>query len=113
MTLHVKRDVHFGNGTQVIFSEDPNVLYISLHRFEDGSFYPSDNKGSASYTGYGNGVGKTVNIPWSCPGMTDADYLYAFREVIMPIAMEFSPDVVVGNVDYNFMNIKKNDINMR
>lgn len=90
------RDVHFGNGTQEIFSEDPDVLYVSLHRYEDGSFYPSDNKGRAEYTGHGAGVGKTVNIPWPCAGMTDADYLYAFREVIIPIAMEFAPDVVVG-----------------
>ncbi|KAI8048226.1 hypothetical protein BDF21DRAFT_351767 [Thamnidium elegans] len=99
--LIVDWDVHFGNGTQVIFSEDPDVLYISLHRFEDALFYPSDNKGSASYTGYGKGIGKTVNVPWPCPGMTDADYLYAFWEVIMPIAMEFSPDVVVVSAGFD------------
>ncbi|GAA5805593.1 hypothetical protein HPULCUR_011113 [Helicostylum pulchrum] len=99
--LIVDWDVHFGNGTQVIFSEDPDVLYVSLHRFEDALFYPSDNKGSASYTGYGKGVGKTVNVPWPCPGMTDADYIYAFREVIMPIAMEYNPDVVVVSAGFD------------
>lgn len=100
-TLIVDWDVHFGNGTQEIFSEDPDVLYVSLHRYEDGSFYPSDNKGRAEYTGHGAGVGKTVNIPWSCAGMTDADYLYAFREVIIPIAMEFAPDVVVVSAGFD------------
>lgn len=91
-----RRDIHFGNGTQSIFSDDPNVLYISLHRYEDGSFYPSDLKGCASYTGHNKGLGRTVNIPWPCAGMTDADYIYAFREIVIPIAMEFDPDIVIG-----------------
>jgi histone deacetylase 6 len=28
--------------------------------------------------------------------MTDADYIYAFREIVLPIAMEFNPDIVIG-----------------
>ncbi|KAL7325553.1 Histone deacetylase hda1, variant 3 [Mucor circinelloides] len=95
-TLIIDWDIHFGNGTQSIFSDDPNVLYISLHRYEDGSFYPSDLKGCASYTGHNKGLGRTVNIPWPCAGMTDADYIYAFREIVIPIAMEFDPDIVIG-----------------
>jgi len=27
-----------GNGTERIFYEDPNVLYISIHRYDDGTF---------------------------------------------------------------------------
>ena len=27
-------DVHFGNGTQQIFSDDPTVLYVSIHRYD-------------------------------------------------------------------------------
>lgn len=88
--------MHFGNGTQNIFSSDPNVLYISLHRYEDKTFYPSSRKGAADYTGHGKGKGTTVNIPWPCSGMTDADYLYAFREIVIPISMEFNPDLLVG-----------------
>ncbi|KAG2407864.1 Histone deacetylase [Vigna angularis] len=33
-------DVHHGNGTQEIFEHNKSVLYISLHRHEDGKFYP-------------------------------------------------------------------------
>ena len=32
-------DVHHGNGTQHMFDDDPDVLYISLHRYGLG-FYP-------------------------------------------------------------------------
>ncbi|KAI8327905.1 hypothetical protein EDC96DRAFT_612626 [Choanephora cucurbitarum] len=99
--LIVDWDVHFGNGTQSIFSEDPDVLYVSLHRFEDASFYPSDHKGGAHYTGHGRGLGKTVNVPWPCAGMTDADYIYAFQHIIMPISMEFNPDVVIVSAGFD------------
>lgn len=33
-------DVHHGNGTQDIFQDDPNVMFLSFHRFDDGHFYP-------------------------------------------------------------------------
>ncbi|KAB7501190.1 Histone deacetylase 4, partial [Armadillidium nasatum] len=38
--LIVDWDVHHGNGTQATFYDDPRVLYISLHRYDDGSFFP-------------------------------------------------------------------------
>ncbi|KAG1459853.1 hypothetical protein G6F46_005190 [Rhizopus delemar] len=100
-TLIVDWDVHFGNGTQNIFSDNPNVLYISLHRYEDRTFYPADRKGSAEYTGHGKGRGTTVNIPWPCNGMTDADYMYAFREVVIPISMEFNPDLLIVSAGFD------------
>lgn len=28
--------------------------------------------------------------------MGDADYLYAFQQIVMPIAYEFAPDLVIG-----------------
>jgi histone deacetylase 6 len=33
-------DVHCGDGTSKILYQDDSVLYISLHRFDDGLFYP-------------------------------------------------------------------------
>lgn len=38
--LPLPQDVHHGNGTQSMFYEDPHVLYISMHRYDDGSFFP-------------------------------------------------------------------------
>lgn len=34
------QDVHHGNGTQQAFYDDPNVLYLSIHRYDDGNFFP-------------------------------------------------------------------------
>lgn len=40
LTCHLFQDVHHGNGTQQIFYDDPHVLYISIHRHDDGHFFP-------------------------------------------------------------------------
>lgn len=34
------QDIHHGNGTQQAFYNDPSVLYISLHRYDNGNFFP-------------------------------------------------------------------------
>lgn len=46
-----------GNGTQRAFYDDPSVLYISLHRYENGTFYPGSDFGGMNMTGSGAGEG--------------------------------------------------------
>ncbi|KAG0676538.1 Histone deacetylase hda1 [Pichia californica] len=88
-------DIHHGNGTQKVFYNDPRVLYISLHRYEQGKYYPGTKAGGADQVGEGLGEGLNVNIPWPVGGVGDADYIYAFRKVVMPICYEFQPDLVI------------------
>ncbi|KAG4304709.1 hypothetical protein PORY_001762 [Pneumocystis oryctolagi] len=88
-------DVHHGNGTQKVFYDDDSVLYISLHRYEDGRFYPGSKYGNYDKVGIGKGCGKTINIPWSCKGMGDSDYIYAFQKIVLPIAYEYNPSMVI------------------
>ncbi|XP_014023473.1 histone deacetylase 7 isoform X2 [Salmo salar] len=94
--LIVDWDVHHGNGTQSVFYNDPSVLYISLHRYDNGKFFPGS--GDPAEVGVGAGEGFNVNVAWTGgldPPMGDAEYLAAFRTVVMPIAYEFCPDVVL------------------
>uniref|UniRef100_A0A673AKR6 Histone deacetylase n=1 Tax=Sphaeramia orbicularis TaxID=375764 RepID=A0A673AKR6_9TELE len=94
--LIVDWDVHHGNGTQQAFYSDPSVLYVSLHRYDDGNFFPGS--GAPDEVGSGPGVGFNVNMAFAGgldPPMGDAEYLAAFRTVVMPIANEFSPDMVL------------------
>jgi len=37
-------DIHHGNGTQEIFYGNPNVLYISIHRYDNKIIYPRNTK---------------------------------------------------------------------
>uniref|UniRef100_A0A8C4Y8Q2 Histone deacetylase n=1 Tax=Gopherus evgoodei TaxID=1825980 RepID=A0A8C4Y8Q2_9SAUR len=100
--LIVDWDIHHGNGTQQAFYSDPNVLYISLHRYDNGNFFPGS--GAPEEVGSGMGVGYNVNIAWTGgvePPIGDVEYLAAFRTVVMPIANEFSPDVVLVSAGFD------------
>uniref|UniRef100_A0A8C9VBH6 Histone deacetylase n=1 Tax=Scleropages formosus TaxID=113540 RepID=A0A8C9VBH6_SCLFO len=100
--LIVDWDVHHGNGTQQAFYSDPNVLYLSLHRYDDGNFFPGS--GGPEEVGSGPGMGFNVNVAFTGglePPMGDAEYLAAFRTVVMPIANEFAPDVVLVSAGFD------------
>lgn len=97
--LIVDWDVHHGNGTQEIFDGDKTVLYISLHRHEDGNFYPGT--GAAHEVGVLDGQGFSVNIPWSRGGVGDDDYIFAFQTVVLPIASEFAADITIISAGFD------------
>lgn len=94
-------DVHHGNGIQNIFYQDPNVLYISIHVYQNGQFYPGKPPnpmtpdGGIENCGSDEGLGKNINIGWHDQGMGDGEYMAAFQKIVMPIAKEFNPDLVV------------------
>ncbi|KAG2497971.1 hypothetical protein HYH03_004232 [Edaphochlamys debaryana] len=92
-------DVHHGNGTQRIFYDDPTVLYMSTHRYDRGTYYPGT--GGADEVGTGAGTGFTVNVPWNVSGIRDADMVAAFRHVILPIAAEFQPDLLIVSAGFD------------
>ncbi|ORX58944.1 Arginase/deacetylase [Hesseltinella vesiculosa] len=95
-------DIHFGNGTYNIFERDADVLYLSLHRYEEeAEFYPNDTNGCIESIGEGGGTGRKVNIAWSRAGVRDADYLHAFHEVVMPIGYEFNPELVIVSAGFD------------
>ncbi|CAG0908482.1 unnamed protein product, partial [Darwinula stevensoni] len=58
-------DVHHGNGTQHMFESDPRVLYVSLHRYDNGGFFPCSTDAHYSCVGLESGKGFNVNIPWN------------------------------------------------
>jgi acetoin utilization deacetylase AcuC-like enzyme len=93
--LIVDWDAHHGNGTQEAFYNDPNVLYFSTHQFP---CYPGS--GTASERGEGAGLGFTVNVPMR-PGSGDAEYLGAFREILLPAAEKFKPDFVLISAGFD------------
>ena len=91
--LIVDYDVHFGNGTSDIYYSEPDVLFISLHQ-DPRTIYPST--GFVEQIGDGEGEGYNVNVPLP-PGTGDKTYLQALREMVVPLAEEFKPEIVVAN----------------
>ncbi|XP_038879091.1 histone deacetylase 15 isoform X3 [Benincasa hispida] len=97
--LIVDWDVHHGNGTQEIFEQNKSVLYISLHRHELGRFYPGT--GAADEVGTMGAEGYCVNVPWSQSGVGDNDYIFAFKQVVLPIASAFAPDLTIISAGFD------------
>lgn len=91
--LIIDYDVHFGNGTSDIYYSDSSVLYISLHQ-DPRTIYPGT--GFVEQIGKGEGEGYNVNVPLP-PGTGDQTYLYALKEIFVPLAEEFKPDLIVAN----------------
>ena len=98
-------DVHYGNGTSEIFYSDDNVLYISLHRYDNGQFYPKC--GSIAEIGTGKGEGFNLNIPWNNADtqvkslISDREYFEAFETIILPVLKEFSPELLIISNGYD------------
>ncbi|KAL3114605.1 hypothetical protein niasHT_014412 [Heterodera trifolii] len=92
-------DVHHGNGTQLCFEADPNCLYLSMHRHDNGNFFPGT--GAVTEVGIGEGKGTTVNIPFSGDVMGDAEYLAAWRVIVLPILDAYKPDLVLVSAGFD------------
>ncbi len=93
--LVVDWDVHHGNGTQHIFYDDPSVFYFSVHQYPH---YPGT--GSAGETGSGAGQGYTLNVPLPA-GSGDAEYVNVFRNILIPAALGFDPDIVLVSAGFD------------
>ena len=103
-------DVHHGDGTQAIFYKDDNPLFISIHRHDNGKFYPYKT-GFVKEKGEENtkGLGFNINIPLdtkcviskgaSCIG--DAEYIKLFEKIIMPCLKEYNPDIIFISCGYD------------
>ncbi|KAB7495237.1 Histone deacetylase 6 [Armadillidium nasatum] len=94
-------DIHHGNGIQHCFESDPNVLYISIHLYRNGNFFPFSREADADFVGKGPGRGYNINIPWSKSGMGDGDYISAFMQVVLPVAYEYNPDLVFVSAGFD------------
>lgn len=93
--LIVDYDVHHGNGTQEVFYRDPHVLYFSTHEYP---FYPGT--GGVDESGEGEGKGNIVNVPLPA-GCGDTEYLRVFKEILIPVARRFRPQLFLVSAGYD------------
>jgi acetoin utilization deacetylase AcuC-like enzyme len=88
-------DLHHGNGTQEIFYETPEVLYVSMHQFPH---YPGT--GSLDEIGAGAGSGFTINAPLPAT-FGDAEYVEVMDRLLLPVAREFNPEFVLISAGFD------------
>ncbi len=93
--LVIDFDAHHGNGTQEIFWNDAEVVHIDLH---ERDIYP--------WSGYEHDVGgkgaegSKVNLPMPHYA-TDDDYLFAWKQVVLPMVEELKPKVIVVSAGFD------------
>jgi acetoin utilization deacetylase AcuC-like enzyme len=88
-------DVHHGNGTNDIFHDSAQVLFVSIHQHP---LYPGT--GPAGDVGSGEGRGFTVNLPVP-PGADDALFRALVDRVAVPLARAFAPQLVLISAGYD------------
>ncbi len=79
-------DAHHGNGTQDIFYDDPDVLFVSLHQYP---WYPYT--GRPDEVGVGAGAGANINVALPA-GANGTAFRVAFDQVVAPAIDRFKPD---------------------
>lgn len=93
--LIVDIDVHHGNGTQEIFYEDRDVLYLSTHQW---GIYPGS--GNLDEMGAAAGLGATINVPLP-PHAGDATFASFGDLVLEPAARRFRPEVILVSAGFD------------
>jgi len=84
-------DVHHGNGTQDIFYNNKNVLYISSHQYP---YYPGS--GSVSEKGINDNI---LNIPLKA-GTKSHEFLNAYESIFKKIN-EFKPEFILLSAGFD------------
>jgi acetoin utilization deacetylase AcuC-like enzyme len=93
--LVVDWDVHHGNGTQATFWRDPQVGFLSIHRWP---FYPGT--GDETETGAGAAQGRVLNLPVEM-GTSRRDYLDRFRTGLEHLASRVKPELVLVSAGFD------------
>jgi len=88
-------DVHHGNGTQAIFYDCDQVLFVSVHQWP---LYPGT--GQRDERGVGHGQSLTLNVPLP-PGSDDDDYLRCFDEIVGPALAAFRPQLLLISAGFD------------
>lgn len=89
----IDTDCHHGDGTQDIYWNDPDTLFISFH--QDGrTLYPGT--GDIDDLGGPGAYGYNINIP--LPPNTGAEgFLTVLDKVVLPILEDFKPDLIINS----------------
>lgn len=89
----VDTDCHHGDGTQDIFYNDPDTLFISMH--QDGrTIFPGS--GFIHESGGPSAPGYNINIPLP-PSTSEEGFDMVMERVVLPILDEFQPELIINS----------------
>lgn len=92
--LYLDIDAHHGDGVHEAFAGQAEVLTISIH---ETGLHAFPGTGFPGEIGYGPGRGFSANVP--LPAFAnDECFALAFDEVVVPLARDFKPDIIVAQL---------------
>ncbi|CAI4223923.1 unnamed protein product [Auanema sp. JU1783] len=94
--LIVDWDVHAGQGTQDCIENEENIRLVSIHRFENGKFWPNLEQSDVQTE-----FEKTVNVPLNTTGMTDSDYIGILSLVVVPMIQDYKPEMIIVSCGFD------------
>ena len=108
-------DIHHGDGTQSMFYDDKRLLYVSLHRRDNLTFYPNKVECGADYVGEGEAKGFNINVAWetglevdefkrmsnTVSDLGNQEYRYACDTLLFPIIEEFNPELIIVSCGFD------------
>lgn len=77
------------------------MLFISIHWYDGGKFYPGGKAGSCKNIGSGKGKGFNINVPFDVSGMGNDEYIYVCEKLLFPIIEEFGPDLIIISAGFD------------
>jgi acetoin utilization deacetylase AcuC-like enzyme len=89
-------DVHHGDGTQVMFLEDPTVYFFSVHQYP---LYPGPS-GSPDIKGTGAGEGFNLNVGLKS-GSGDKAVIKAFETDLAEAFRKFKPELLIISAGFD------------
>ncbi|CEF66478.1 BcDNA.GH04637 [Strongyloides ratti] len=96
--LIIDWDVHAGQGTQFSIEGIDGISLISIHRYENGCFWPNlEESGLGSLKSSKN----TINIPLNQIGLGDFEYLTVFNKIILPYICDYKPELIIVSCGFD------------
>jgi acetoin utilization deacetylase AcuC-like enzyme len=88
-------DAHHGNGTQDVFFDTDEVLFISVHQRDIFPF-----SGEMTEVGVGKGEGYTINIP-VFPQFGDVEYTFLLGRILQSVVEQYLPQIILVSAGYD------------
>jgi acetoin utilization deacetylase AcuC-like enzyme len=88
-------DVHHGNGTNTLFHDSRELLFVSIHQ---SPFWPGT--GPLTDVGEGDGEGYSINLPVPA-GTGEPAFLSLVEHLVVPVARQYRPDLILISAGYD------------
>jgi len=93
--LIIDFDIHHGNGTQEVFYDTDEVMFVSLHQ---KNLFPFT--GEPDEIGSGSGRGYNINIPVHSQ-FGDEEYTYLLGKLLQNLAEQYMPEIILISAGYD------------